>query len=170
MDRVEDWRQNGEYIGTTYLYTYFKGIDSEPEPFWQSQGAHSVPEYNLLYHSRRMDIFAETVTRELDGKTIIRQNIVYLGFNKNGKKVTSSGGYQRTTTITESGRTVDYSKVYISPGLGTFVKTIEDFGRSKTVWDKYWEFILSPPDTKEWYENDKAKEGNRLIINTGKRR
>jgi hypothetical protein len=106
----------------------------------------SVPDYRLLYSSTQLDIFAETVIKELSTRTVVRQNIVYLQFDESGKKIVQTGGYQRTIVKTDASKTVDYSGLRISSGLSSFVRLIEESGRSKSIWDKYWDFVLSPQD------------------------
>ena len=63
-------------------------------------------------------------------------------------------GFQKTIVITESEQTTNYSKRNISLGLASFIKTIETFGRPKSVNEKYWNFVLSL--------NSNDKKNNRL--------
>jgi hypothetical protein len=106
------------------------------------------------------DIFGQKVTYEYDKYSVAIKTIAVVTFNKDGKSVKSVDGFRIVTKTTDAGVThqgqqlpLDVNgKIILPNGLNAFIQMIENFSRPETLWDKYWDFVLSPGDSKQWYE------------------
>jgi RHS repeat-associated protein len=146
------WAPFGYYAKNLFTGEIRNVIEGYYKVYRQQPGGpdqERVPSYDLLYSSNRLDIFVETITQASGTKTLIRQNIVFLQFDEEGKEVESAGGYQRIIVKTGNEQRVKYSPLYISPGLNGFIKMIEDFGRPQGLWDKYWDYIFKRTEENE---------------------
>jgi hypothetical protein len=120
-----------------------------------------------LYRSLETDSFGEKITYSNDVRTVTVKNVVTINFNRSGKTIKNVNGFTITETTTKAGTKIHWKslpmhegKLVIPLGLNSFIETVENFSRPQKVWDKYWDFILSTKDTKDWYEFQK---GGKLI-------
>jgi hypothetical protein len=122
---------------------------------------------DVLHASSRLDIFRETTFYPSPTSVIIEANTVYIEYDKSGK-IKQMNGFKTTQKVIiyeNKGIWGDkqFSELSVSPAMKEFIFEVENsvyhcFGcrTDPTVWDKYWDFILSPNETKKNRMNSSA--------------
>jgi hypothetical protein len=148
VDSYTDWYSStGAYMDTQYNGTRF-------EPLKVQTQTGPLPEWHVLYRSLETDIFGHKITYSDETRTVEVKTVVRVDFNSSGKKVINMSGFRITNTIIEGKSASEWKalprnindQLILPNGMGQYIKTLETFWREETVWDKYWNFILSPQD------------------------
>ena len=122
---------------------------------------------DVLQASSRLDIFRETTFYPSPTSVIIEANTVYIEYDKSGKIKQMNGFKTTQKVIIHENKGIwgdkQFSELSVSPAMKEFIYEVENsvyhcFGcrTDPTVWDKYWDFILSPNETRKNRLNSSA--------------
>jgi hypothetical protein len=146
---------NTSYIGLTSedQWSMLFGLQVD---FWGLNQSKPVESWHVLHRSTRTDIFGHRIVFQYETKTVKVSTVVIMDFNSSGKKVENVRGFRIVNTTIGSKNTNEWKslprdrngKLILPDGMHEYIMMLAFHRGEKTVWDKYWDFVLSPSDAK----------------------